>query len=308
MDISVQIAGIRLEHPVMNAAGTCRYLQDVIKLKNSAAAAVMIGSITWEAREGNAGEVYWAGPMYSLNSLGLPNPGAAWYESALPEMAKVVHGEGKPLFVSVAGFSPTEYAKLAALAFEGGADLVELNLGCPNVWGSGGQKPIASFNTELVNKILEETEGAVGTSAAVSAKVSPFSNPLDLQSLAGVFDCSLLIKVVTTSNTFPNAFDFNELGQPRITPAEGFAGFAGLAMKPIGLGQVRQWRKVLPERIQIIGVGGVASQQDVRDYLASDADAVQIATAYLGSGTPRPQVFSEILTGMLPFDEDSVPF
>jgi dihydroorotate dehydrogenase (fumarate) len=68
---------------------------------------------------------------------------------------------------------------------------------------------------------------------------------------------------------------------------------AGPALKPIGMGQVKQFRAQLPERIQIVGVGGIRSGQDVLDYLRAGADAVAIATSLVEEG---PAVFSRILS------------
>lgn len=295
MELQTEVAGIRLEHPLMNAAGTCRLLEEVKELSRSASAAVMVGSITVEPRTGNTGDVYWAGPMFSLNSLGLPNRGAPYYREAIPKMVAVAHGEGKPLFVSVAGFSREEYAGLAELAFDGGADLVELNLGCPNVWQGSAQKRIACFDPALVAEILHRVEKRVGVDAKVSIKISPVSDPFVLAGLARVIGASKVVKVVTAVNTFPNAFSYNG-AKPRITPGGGLAGFAGPAMKPIGLGQVRQLREFLPERIQIIGVGGITHGKDIQEYQESGAVAVQVATTYLER---HEQVFGSLLGELL---------
>lgn len=295
MKLQTEVAGIQLEHPLMNAAGTCKTLADVKKLAHSSSAAIMVGSITLEPRIGNAGDVYWAGPTFSLNSLGLPNRGAPYYREEIPGMVAVAHEKGKPLFLSVAGFSPEEYANLAELAFQGGTDLVELNLGCPNVWQSNAQKRIACFDPALVNEVLRCVEEKVGADAKVSVKISPFSDPFALAEVAQVIGASKLAKAVTTVNTFPNAFSYNGT-KPRITPGGGLAGFAGPAMKPIGLGQVRQLREFLPERIQIIGVGGITHGKDIQEYRQSGAVATQVATAYLER---HEQVFSSLLSELL---------
>lgn len=73
----------------------------------------------------------------------------------------------------------------------------------------------------------------------------------------------------------------------------GFGGMAGSALKPIGLGQVRQWRNLLPERIAVIGVGGVTRGRDILDYLRAGATTVQIATAFLDRGLP---VFCDLVS------------
>lgn len=295
MNLAIEIAGIKLEHPLMNAAGTCKTLEDVKKLARSASAAVVVGSITQASRPGNIGQIYWAGPMFSLNSLGLPNSGADYYGRVMKEMVHVAHDNGKPLFVSVAGFSPYEYGELAERAFDGGADLVELNLGCPNVWDGGVQKRIVSFDAALVEDVLESVEKRVGVAANVSAKISPFSDPFILAEVAVAIGLSNIVKVVAAVNTFPNAFDYDGK-QSRITPGGGLAGLAGPALKPIGLGQIRQLKDLLPERIQIIGVGGIMSGQDVLEYVRCGATATQVATAYIARGE---KIFHSLLGEML---------
>jgi dihydroorotate dehydrogenase (fumarate) len=298
MSLATNIAGINLEHPVLNAAGTCKLLEggdhDVYELARSATSAVMIGSITLDPREGNSGDVYSFDQALgiSLNSLGLPCRGREYYAKHLPIMIKVAHDAGKALFVSVAGFSTTQFYKLADVAFTGGADLVEVNFGCPNVWQNGQQHRIFSFDEEAIGEALRLIQKDQGKDARVAVKLSPFSDPFKLAEVARVIAEFEAVKVVTSTNTFANGFLFAEGNRSRPRISVNYAGFAGPAMKPIGLGQVRQLRTLLPERIQIMGVGGVTSGDDVRDYLAVGASAVQTATAFLQS---EPGLFSKIL-------------
>jgi len=101
-----------------------------------------------------------------------------------------------------------------------------------------------------------------------------------------------VVKAVTSTNTFPNAFIYDEKGRPRLTPGGGFAALGGPAIKPIGLGRVKQLRSLLPSRIDIIGVGGITTGLDVLDYQRAGAAAVQIATALLRR---QLKVFGQLL-------------
>ncbi|OGZ70913.1 MAG: hypothetical protein A2980_02745 [Candidatus Staskawiczbacteria bacterium RIFCSPLOWO2_01_FULL_33_13] len=295
INFPTEIAGIELKNPVMNAAGTCKLPEDVERLSNSESSAIMVGSITVESRDGNSGDVYAYLPedRWSINSKGLPNKGIEYYKQELPLMVARAHSKEKPIFVSVAGFSPEEYVLLSQVAFECGVDLVELNLGCPNVWQGDKQKQIACFNLNLVDEILEKVEKKVGSEAKVSVKISPFSDPFTLVKVAEVIGSSKLVKAVTAVNTFPNAFGYDGK-KSRITPGGGLGGLAGPVLKPIGLGQVRQLRAILPEHIGIMGVGGINKSEDVWEYLDSGASAVQIATAYIEQ---QEKIFSSILGG-----------
>jgi len=301
MDLSVNLAGLRLEHPLMNAAGTCRLVEEARKLILAPTAAVMIGSITAKPRPGNSGEVFWPTSGLSLNSMGMPNPGADYYRQHLPEMIALANQANKPIFVSVAGFSAPEYVMLTALAFSCGAALVELNLSCPNVWEAGQQERIACFNPSYTAEILNAVERQVGPRARIAVKLSPFSDPSMLLTIAKIIGDSKLVKVVTTSNTFPNALCLDEQGRPRIATGDGLAGLAGAALKPIALGQVKQLRQLLPERIQLIGVGGITQPQDILNCQRAGATAVQIATDYLVRGE---RAFVSLLEGLINLSPD----
>ncbi|MBI4023048.1 dihydroorotate dehydrogenase [Candidatus Berkelbacteria bacterium] len=293
-DFAVRLAGLTLEHPIMNGAGVCKG-EELPELLNSAAGAIVIGSITKEGRLGNDGTTYWSNGQASINSLGLPNAGATFYQEHLGTMVDEAHAAGKPLFLSIAGFTPDEYAELYELGGQAGVDLVEANLGCPNVWEGREQKRIASFDPEAIDRVLRAIT-ALGWDASelpLALKVSPYSDPSLLAEVAAVVKQHSVVRVLTTMNTFPNAYAVDEVGTARITAAGGFGGYAGPAIKPIGIGQVRQWRAHLPDRIQIIGVGGVSTGRDVRDYVEAGASAVQVVTAYCQHGR---RVFERILS------------
>lgn len=283
----------------MNGAGPeCKSLEEVERLARSAVSAIMVGSITVAKRPGNPGNVYYNVPgVFSLNSLGLPCRGREYYYENLPEMARLARDVGKPLFVSIAGFSPVEYGELAELVLTRGGDLLEINLGCPNIWSGSGQKQIACFDMTTTQIILQKVEDVCvryHKHIPVAVKVSPFTDSYRLAELANFFAHSPLIVAVTATNTLPNAFAFNERGASAISPelSGGLAGLAGPALKQIALGQVMQWKQLLPKHIDVIGVGGICLGEDVRDYLQIGASAVQIATEYANRG---PRVFSEIL-------------
>lgn len=293
MDLATELCGFKLEHPLMNAAGTCKTLEHVERLAQSVVPAVVIGSITVDARNGNTGNTYTVDPSraFSLNALGLPNPGSIYYREHLPEMCEVIRSAGKQTIVSVAGFSPEQYAMLTEIAYGCGAALVELNLGCPNVWGDSGQKPIASFYPEMIEAILQAVYDRLD-STMFGVKLSPFSNPNQLEEVAETLKLFSSVSFVTTSNTFPNGFGSNLKGEPALSVEYG--GVSGLALKPIALGQVRQLRKALPDSIDIIGAGGVRTSEDILDYRNAGATAVQAATAYWNAGE-NPSIFGDVL-------------
>jgi dihydroorotate dehydrogenase (fumarate) len=293
----------------MNAAGTCKSLEDVERFARSAVSAIVVGSVTCAPREGNSGTTYWSAATYSLNSLGLPNRGIEYYRRHLPRMRELSHAAGKPLVVSLAGFSVDEYADMAAAVVE--ADLIELNLACPNVWDGGEQKRLACFDVDQTERVCRAVDRVIkaaapsGPAPSFGIKISPFSDPAGLAALAArVKEIAAEVtglRFIVAVNTFPNGFALDD--NRRHVIDVGLAGVSGNALKPIGLGQIRQLRDCLPEAIDLIGVGGVLRGGDVHDYMSVGASAVQAATAYWNQNE-NPKVFSEMLAEYLDVHDD----
>lgn len=301
--MSLFIEKISPDFPVGNAAGHCKSVDEVRQLAKSAAQFIVIGSITVEERAGNPGNTFNGS---SLNSLGLPNSGIKKILVQAKEMIDTAHNAGKPIILSVAGFSPSEYLELSCAAHEVRFDGVELNLGCPNVTDGGKRKPIASFDLPLMEEIVTMASTAVRVhdpNFFVLVKVSPMSNPLQIIDAAQLLArCN--IDAVVTQNTVPNCLLFSDDGSPQIqTPDKtGWAGLSGGAVKAQALGQVSQWRRALDacgaNHRQVWGVGGVQSGRDVRDMQRAGASVVQVGTAYFVGGA---KVFGDIANEYLNF-------
>lgn len=283
--------GVDSNFPVGAAAGWCKTVDDVRELARSTASFLVVGSYTVLPRDGNPGNVFNGMSEFSLNSLGMPNLGIEYLKSYGHEMVKLAHVREKPIYLSIAGFSPWEYGILAHVAIEIGFDGVEVNMGCPNVADGGKRKAIASFDPQMVHAILSE----IGTSmkeTILTVKVSPMTNPQDIVHIAGVIS-QYPVHAVVSMNTIPNSLDFTSEGKLVIeTPDKnGWAGGAGSAILPMALGQVSQWRKVLPDTIQVWGVGGVQNGLAAKKMLLAGASVVQVATGLFVYG---PKIFSDI--------------
>ena len=255
----------------------------------SAATDITIGSITCGPRHGNLGKTYHLeGDGTTVNALGLPNPGLKQTLEDAPGMAKAAADAGKRLRWSVAGFSPSETQLLTRELCPFGH--VEINLGCPNVWDSSGQKPIASFDLNLLRMISEQVFVGV-RDADVSYKVSPHSNPDMIVRSAELFK-RFPIRSVIACNTFPNGIAIKDGGRA-IDTKNGYGGVAGNALHTIMLGQVAQWVEALEgSDIDVYGVGGISSGERLAGTQKVGAAGAQIGTAF---GERGGRVFSEYL-------------
>lgn len=280
---------------LMNAAGWCKSIKEVRTLVRTPISEITIGSITTDPRSGNTGATFWHpdDESYALNSLGLPNQGLEEILKMLPDMRAVAHDNGKRLRVSIAAFSPDEYRAMT-LAVAPFCDTVELNLGCPNVWGTSGQKPIAAFNVSLLEEVLTQLLIVDReTDTRLALKLSPYSDPSLLSAVGSLIKEFRVVDEIVTCNTFPNGYAYNSAGKPAITAGNGLAGMSGKALKAIALGQASQFRNILPwNDYSIVGVGGVTSAIDIVDFMRVGVWRIQVGTHYFVNG---PRVFSDLL-------------
>ncbi len=283
------IAGVDLPIPVFNAAGPWKTKEQIKRLIFSDSGAVMVGSVTLKNKP-FLRKRYWSNGEISLNALGLQNSGIGYYEKYLPPLIKLAHKHGKPVFFSIAGYTVEEYAILYRRAAALFVDLVEFNLSCPNVWENGKQKNLWCFDTSSLQKIMRQIEKIDGP--PISLKISPFSDPQALTRFSKFVSQNKKIRVVTAINTYPNALILGKNEVPPINTPSGLAGLGGTHLKHIGLGQIAQLRKTLPQEVALIGVGGITSTADVREYIAAGATAVAIGTAFFEQG---PTIFRKFL-------------
>lgn len=291
-ELQRQLMGLELEHPLMNGAGVCKRPDGKHgwrALLHSSTAAIVIGSVTSQAREGNAGSnYYWdAARGFSLNALGLPNPGIDYYLGELPSLlaeARETH-PGRPIGVSIAGFNPEDFGILAEQAAETGVDFLEANPACPNVRDGGKPHRVICYDSEALDESLTQIGRRVGTNIPVSVKLSPLLDNFDLRDRAQIIAGHTFVRAVVAINTVAGGYAPHPGDPTRAAIDTPLGGIAGPAIKPIALGQIRQLRAALPDHIQIIGVGGIQTGEDVRDFLEAGADAVQIVTSLLEGGT-----------------------
>lgn len=265
-----------------NAAGIrSKEIEDLEKLLDSKISVITIGSITLEPRSGNKVKTYWLEESSgdTLNSIGLENRGLEHYKNILPKFLAVAESRGKKVRVSVAANSPGEYTTLVKGFLDIGIKEIEINGSCPNVWEEGKQKVIPTFNISLLKEIVEAVS-SVSQEPIFDYKLSPISDPKLVQGIASLFSEVQHIRAVVTSNTFPNAY----------SDKTGLAGLGGSAMRHIALGQVNQFRKLLPARIKLVGVGGISNRRHVEEFSAAGAEETQVGSYYFQNG---PKIFEE---------------
>ncbi len=191
-----------------------------------------------------------------LNSIGLANPGRdAFLREVLPRLVEI----GKPIWVSVGGFSAGEYAETCA-AVDGcdGVAAVELNLSCPNV----EEAP------ESAAEIVAACRAA--TKQPLYAKLSPATGEIGETAraveTAGADGLSLV-------NTL-RGLALDRSLRPVLGTATG--GLSGPALKPVALAAVFACYQAI--RLPIVGMGGIRTGRDALELIAAGATVVALGT------------------------------
>jgi len=282
---------------LMNAAGWAKTVDHVRKLaKVPTITHIVMGSFTVEPRDGNTGGTNFdVGPDgTAVNSLGLPNGGIPYLERHGSEMVTIAQDAGKAPVISIAGFAPSEFGILAKLVEQLGAT-AELNVGCPNVHDKGSHKEIISYNHFDLERTLQVVCREQTPASHVWIKFSPYSNPLDHEKTVRIANKFAGHITVVGCNTFPNVSMYHNSGRPYLDVADNYAGMSGTALKWINLSQCRRYVANLSPGIPVLGVGGIGTAQDVRDYRRIGCAGVQIGAAFFKNENFR--IFEEATEG-----------
>lgn len=225
-------------------------------------------SISARPRKGYREPIYARyAPGCYINAVGLANPGA---EEFLAEIRTVEVPEDKFLLVSVFG-SDVEGFLEAALTLKPVADGFELNMSCPHAKGYGAE---VGQDTELLRRITETLVQAVDV--PVFVKLSAI-----LPNLAGAAVAAIQAGAagITLTNTIGPAMAAVR-GHPILSNRLG--GLSGDGIRPLGLRAVEQVRKAIGDEPVIIGMGGIATPEHVRQYALAGADLFGIGSALTG--------------------------
>lgn len=265
IDLSVELGRLRLANPVLVASGTFGYAREMAGIVDlSRLGGIIPKTITQAPRAGNVPwrTVETAAGM--LNSIGLDNDGLeAFIAHHLPYLRTLA----APVIVSIAGRTEQEFVEMSArLAGEPGVAALELNISCPNV--SGG----VDFGTDAgsCQRLVRGVRAACGR--PIIAKLTP--NVTSIAHIARAAEDGGADAISVINTCLGMAVDWR-----RRRPLLGnvLGGLSGPAIKPIALRAVYQVAQAV--RAPVMGIGGIATIDDVMEFLVAGASAVQIGTA-----------------------------
>lgn len=265
VSLAVRLGRLSLPNPILVASGTFGYAREMEKIVDlSRLGGILPKTITKQPRAGNAPWRTVETAAGLLNSIGLDNDGIdAFIAHHLPYLAQLA----APVIVSIAGKTHEEFVEMAErLSGETGIAAIELNVSCPNV--SGGVD--FGTNPESCRRLVAAVRDHC--SLPILAKLTP--NVTSIAEIAkaaadGGADAISLINTVLGM-----AIDWRKR---RPLLGNGMGGLSGPAIKPIALRCVFQTSRAVS--IPLVGIGGIATIDDVMEFFVAGASAVQIGTA-----------------------------
>jgi dihydroorotate dehydrogenase (NAD+) catalytic subunit len=266
VDLSIEVAGIKLPNPVIAASGTFGYGEEFSRFADlRRIGAICVKGTSARPIEGNLPPRLFPTAAGMLNSIGLENVGVdAFIRDKMPFLRKI----GCAVFVNVFGFNEDEYAEVVEkLNGCDGITAYELNISCPNTKHGGmvfGQNPAMTQDLTRRLKALARRPLIV--------KLSP--NVTDITEFARAAE-DAGADAITVANTYLGMAIDTETFKPRIHSIT--AGLSGPAIKPLTLRMVYQCARAV--RIPVIGLGGITTAEDAVEYLLAGAVAVQVGTA-----------------------------
>ena len=274
------VAGVRWKNPVGTASGTFSldasgWFYDVSQLGSVTTKGV--AAIPWQ---GNPVSRLAESPAGTINAVGLQNPGVDVYlKDELPRLKEL----GATVITNVAGHSDDDYATVVSKLADSPADMLEINVSCPNVSAGGmssGTDPVSLKN--LITNLRDLTD------KPMIVKLTP--NVTDIVSIAQAA-VSAGADALSMINTYVGMRIDVKTGKPIIANVTG--GVSGHAVHPMAVACVYKVRKALPQ-IPIIAMGGVYSGEDALEFLYAGANAVEVGTAALAEPAAPIRVAAEL--------------
>ncbi len=267
VDLTVQIGALRLRNPILAASGTFGYGLEFAHLVDlNRLGGFVTKGLSREPMEGAPPPRLCETPSGMLNAVGLQNVGVRAF---VAEKLPVLRSFDTAVVANVFGYSLEDYVEVIRILEDAeGVAAYELNISCPNVKKGGMQ---FGGDPGMVAEVVRAARKAAAR-RPLWVKLSPLVTDIGLIARAAE---GAGADALTVANTYPAmAVDFRTK-KSRLGSLTG--GLSGSAIKPITLRLVWEVRKAV--RIPIIGLGGVETVEDVLDYLAVGASAVQVGTA-----------------------------
>lgn len=263
--LAVKLPGLDLKNPIMPASGCFGFGEEYAKYYDlSQLGSIMVKATTAEKRLGNPTPRVAETPSGMLNAIGLQNPGL---EVVMKEKLPALEKYNLPVIANVAGSSVADYLDVCARIGDApNVKAIELNISCPNVKEGG-----IAFGTSA--QVAYDLTKAVKKVAKVPVYVKLSPNVTNIVPIAEAVERAGADGISMINTLLGMRIDL-KTRQPIL--ANGTGGLSGPSIKPVAIRMIDQVSRAVS--IPIIGMGGVATVDDVIEMFLAGASAVAVGT------------------------------
>ena len=263
-DLRVKIADIEFKNPLIAASGTFGFGKEYEEYYDiSKIGGVSTKGLTLKPKDGNEGIRLFETPSGLMNSIGLENPGI---QAFIDNELDFLLSKDLITLVNIGGNNIEDYLEAVRLISKTEAQMIELNISCPNVKSGGMAFGIKTcVAKDVVKKVRDVTD------KPLIVKLSPNAN--DIVEMAKACE-EVGADALSLVNTF-NAMAI-DIDRRKTVFNNKTAGLSGPAIKPIALRMTYEVAKAV--NIPVIGMGGIQNYRDVIEFIMAGASAVQVGT------------------------------
>jgi len=218
-------------------------------------------------------------------------------EENLRDVKRLKHDfPNKVLIASIMGNDEKTWEDLARMVEEAGADMIEMNLSCPQMTSHAMGSDVGT-NPELCKTYCKAVKR--GSKLPMMAKMTPNITdmvPVAKACLEGGADG---ISAINTIKSITHIDLDSLIGLPIIDGKSSISGYSGAAVKPIGLRYVAQLAQGI-KGVEISGMGGIETWEDAAEYILLGASNLQMTTSVMQYGY---RIVEDLNDGLLRYME-----
>ncbi len=203
-----------------------------------------------------------------------------------------------PIVSSIMGFSNDEWAYLARVSEDNGADMLELNFSCPHMTVEGsGHKVGQAF--ALCEKFTATVKKAVRI--PVMAKMTPNITDMTEPALFSKQGGADAISAINTVRGITEIGLEDLVPRPNIFGVGAISGNSGPAVKPIALRFIAEMAQCPQLGLPLSAIGGAETWVDMLEFLLVGASTVQVTTGIIHYGY---RIVEDMIEGLSDYMDD----
>ena len=203
----------------------------------------------------------------------------------------------KVLIASIMGNDDATWEDLARKVTEAGADMIEMNLSCPQMTSHAMGSDVGS-NPELCKRYCQAVKR--GSKLPMMAKMTPNITDMVVVAKACLEGGADGIAAINTIKSICNVDLEKKVGLPIVNGKSSISGYSGKAVKPVALRFVQQLRVGIPG-VEISGIGGIETWEDAAEFILVGAKTLQVTTGIMQYGY---RIVEDMCNGLMHYMEE----